>query len=123
MIQHFTTAFKWILRCVAAFVLGVLVWVYWSELSYGKYPSGHPWCGLTFLTMAACCWLSSYWYTYPPSASPGKPVNSRYAIVRLGIIIMILAAMQLAFAILSRIALCADRLDARMMLGCGVWHG
>ncbi len=105
MPQHFTTAFKWMkwmMRCVAAFLLGMLIWIYWSDLSCGRYPSGHPW--VLFLGMAAGSWLYSCVLARQSSFLAGKPGFNRYAVVLIGATVT-LGVTMFALAILWRIAL------------------
>ena len=105
MPQHLAAAFKWmtwIMRCLAAFLLGMSILIYWNHLSCGRYPSGHPWFGV--LSLAAGSWLYSYLLGRQSSFLAGKPGYSRYAVVLIGATITLGIAM-FALAILSMIDL------------------
>ncbi len=92
---------KWMMRRVAAFLLGMLVWIYWSDLSCGRYPSGIPGCyfehGRGVLALLVRVARQS-------SFLAGKPGYNRYAVVLIGAT-GILSVTMLAVAILWRIAL------------------
>lgn len=81
---------RWGQRCLAILFVALVVGVYWTSLSNGRWPVGHPWSGLFFLTFAAGFWARSF----APSSRPVWPPTVP------GVVAVVLFALSFVWSIL-----------------------